>query len=57
MLSGLNLAFFTISKLELRIEAAKNNRHARRILSLREYANFVLVTLLWTNVAVNVDNF
>ncbi|MBE0425703.1 MAG: DUF21 domain-containing protein [Nitrospirae bacterium] len=54
MLSGLNLAFFTISKLELKIEVAKNNKHARRVLSLREDANFVLVTILWANVAVNV---
>jgi hypothetical protein len=30
MLSGLNLAFFTMSKLELQIEVAKNNKHARR---------------------------
>ena len=54
MLSGLNLAFFTISKLELKIEVAKNNKHARRVLSLRKDANFLLVTILWANVAVNV---
>lgn len=54
MLSGLNLAFFTISKLELQIEVAKNNKHARRVLSLREDANFLLVTILWGNVSVNV---
>lgn len=54
MLSGLNLAFFTISRLELKIEVAKNNRHARRVLSLRKDANFLLVTILWGNVAVNV---
>lgn len=54
MLSGLNLAFFTINKLELRIEVAKNNRHARRVLALRENSNFLLVTTLWGNVAVNV---
>jgi len=54
MLSGLNLAFFTVSKLELRIEVAQNNRHARRVLALREDANFLLVTILWGNVSVNV---
>lgn len=54
ILSGLNLAFFTINKLELRIEVAKNNRRARRILALRENSNFVLVTILWGNVGVNV---
>jgi len=54
MLSGLNLAFFTISKLELRIEVAKGNKDARRALSLREDTNFLLVTILWGNVTVNV---
>jgi metal transporter CNNM len=54
MLSGLNLACFTISKLELKMEVGKNNRLARRVLSLREDANFLLVTILWGNVAVNV---
>jgi len=54
MLSGLNLAFFTISKLELRIEVAKDNKDARRALSLREDTNFLLVTILWGNVTVNV---
>jgi hypothetical protein len=53
-MSGLNLAFFTISKLELQIEAAKNNKQARRVLAMREDSNFLLVTILWGNVAVNV---
>lgn len=34
MLSGLNLAFFSVSKLELQIEAADKNPRARRILAL-----------------------
>jgi len=46
--------FFSISKLELQIEVVKNNKHARRVLSLRKDANFLLVTILWGNVAVNV---
>ena len=54
ILSGLNLVFFTISKLELQIEAAKKNKLATRVLPLREDANFLLVTILWGNVAVNV---
>lgn len=54
MLSGLNLGLFSISKLELEIEARKNDRRARRVLSLRDDANFLLVTVLWGNVAVNV---
>ncbi|MCP1714919.1 hypothetical protein J2T58_000764 [Methanocalculus alkaliphilus] len=52
--SGLNLAFFTISKLELVMEAGRGNRDARRVLALREDANFLLVTILWGNVAINV---
>ncbi len=54
MLSGLNLAFFSISKLRLEMEAGNNDRHAQRILALREDSNFLLVTILWANVAVNV---
>lgn len=54
MLSGLNLAFFSISKLRLELEAGKGNRHAQRVLALRKDSNFLLVTILWGNVAVNV---
>ncbi len=54
MLSGLNLAFFSISKLRLELEAKKQNKHALRVLFLRKDFNFLLVTILWANVAVNV---
>lgn len=54
ILSGLNLAVFSVSNLELQVEAGKRNPHARRLLRLREDANFALVTILWGNVAVNV---
>ena len=54
MLSGLNLAFFSVSKLRLELEAGKNNKDALRVLHLREDSNFLLVTILWANVAVNV---
>ena len=54
MLSGLNLAYFTISKLGLELEASKGNRYALRILKLRHDSNFLLVTILWGNVGVNV---
>ncbi len=54
MLSGLNLAFFSVSKLRLELEAGKNNKDALRVLHLRENSNFLLVTILWANVAVNV---
>ncbi len=54
VLSGLNLAFFSLSKLELEVEAKKNNPRAKKILRFRENANFALVTILWGNVGVNV---
>ncbi len=54
ILSGLNLAFFTLSKLQLEMEASKNNVHALKILKLRKDSNFLLVTILWSNVGVNV---
>ncbi|RCV87199.1 DUF21 domain-containing protein [Billgrantia montanilacus] len=54
MFSGLNLAFFSINKLELELEARKGNRQARQVHHLRQDANFLLVTILWGNVAVNV---
>ncbi len=53
-LSGLNLAFFSVSKMRLEMEAGKNNPDAVKVLELREDANFLLVTILWANVSVNV---
>jgi len=54
MLSGLNLALFSLSKLELEVESKKRNPRAERILRFRRDANFALVTILWGNVGVNV---
>lgn len=54
MLSGSNLAFFTVSKLRLELEASKSNQYAHRVLWLRQDSNFLLVTILWGNVGVNV---
>lgn len=54
MLSGPNLAFFTISKLERQMEVAKANKQAHHVLALRKDANFLQVTILWANLAVNV---
>ena len=54
ILSGLNLACFSISKLRLKIESSKNNKKAIKVLKLREDSNFLLTTILWANVAVNV---
>mgnify|MGYP003626808640 CR=1 FL=1 len=55
MFSGLNLAFFSISKLRIEIEVNNNNKHALKIAKLREDSNFLLTTILWGNVAINVS--
>ena len=52
--SGLNLGFFGQSRLKLFVQAKNKNQDARRILSLRKDAHFLLATLLWGNVASNV---
>lgn len=52
--SGLNLAFFSVSKLRLTIEKEKGNPDAEKILKLREDSNFLLTTILWGNVGINV---
>jgi hypothetical protein len=54
MFSGLNLALFSISKLRLEIESKNNNKHALKIAALREDSNFLLTTILWGNVGINV---
>ena len=54
MFSGLNLAFFSISKLRLEIESKNNNKQALKIARLREDSNFLLTTILWGNVGINV---
>lgn len=54
MFSGLNLAFFSLSRLRLEAEASTGNEVAARILLLRRDANFLLTTILWGNVGINV---
>ena len=52
--SGLNLAFFNLSRLRLEVEVAGGNRHARRVLEMRRDSNLLLTTILWGNVGINV---
>ncbi len=52
--SGLNLAFFGISRLRLEVESVKQNRYAIAVADLRRDSNFLLTTILWGNVGVNV---
>ena len=52
--SGLNLAFFSLSRLRLETEAGHGSVSAERVLDLRRDSNFLLTTILWGNVGINV---
>jgi metal transporter CNNM len=54
MFSGLNLAFFSITRLRLEVEAANKNKAAIKVLKMRSDSNFLLTTILWGNVGINV---
>ncbi len=54
MFSGMNLALFSISRLRLEVEANLGNRDASNILNMRKDSNFLLTTVLWGNVGINV---
>lgn len=54
MFSGLNLAVFSVGRLRLQVEAARENADAIRVLKLRQESNFCLATILWGNVGINV---
>jgi metal transporter CNNM len=53
MFSGLNLAFFSVNRLELEV-TGEHNPAARKVLAMRQNANFLLTTILWGNVGINV---
>ena len=54
MFSGLNLAFFSLSRLRLEAEASTGSEREATILVLRRDSNFLLTTILWGNVGINV---
>ncbi|MBT8434426.1 MAG: DUF21 domain-containing protein [Gammaproteobacteria bacterium] len=54
MFSGLNLALLGISRLRLEVEADSGNPRALKVLALRKDVNFLLTTVLWGNVGINV---
>ncbi len=54
MFSGLNLAFFSLSRLQLQVEITHGNKSAEKVLAVREDSNFLLTTILWGNVGINV---
>ena len=52
--SGLNIALFSLSRLQLEVESTKGNIEAKKVLRLRNDSNFLLTTILWGNVGINV---
>ena len=54
MFSGLNLALFGISRLRLEVEVKSGNKAAAKVLDFRKDSNFLLTTILWGNVSINV---
>ena len=55
MFSGLNLAFFSFTRLRLEIEAESSHaKGAMKVLNMRTDSNFLLATILWGNVGINV---
>lgn len=53
--SGLNLAFFSLTRLRLEIAAEEGlSNQAIKVLALRKDSNFLLTTVLWGNVSINV---
>src|SRR5210317_622139 len=55
MFSGLNLAFFSLTRLRLEIEEKSTPQSgAGKVLRMRDDSNFLLTTILWGNVGINV---
>lgn len=53
MFSGCNLAFYRLSRLRLEVESRHDPR-AVKVLALRQDSNYLLATILWGNVSINV---
>ncbi|WP_219988875.1 DUF21 domain-containing protein, partial [Leucothrix pacifica] len=54
MFSGLNLAFFSLNRLQLEVLTSDGDVHAKKVLRMRRDSNFLLTTILWGNVGINV---
>ena len=52
--SGLNLAFFSLNRLQLEVLASDGDKAAKTVLGMRQDSNFLLTTILWGNVGINV---
>ncbi len=53
ILSGLDLACFGVSRVQLEIESSEKNKDAIKVLNLRKDSNFLLTTILWGNMGSN----
>ena len=54
MFSGLNRAFFSLSRLQLEVEMKQGNEIAGKVLAVRQDSNFLLTTILLGNVGIKV---
>lgn len=52
--SGLNLAFFSLNRLQLEVLSTDGDKSAKSVLKMRQDSNFLLTTILWGNVGINV---
>ena len=52
--SGMTIGVFSLGRLRLEIEAEANNKEAIKVLQIRRDSNFLLTTMLWGNIGVNV---
>lgn len=52
--SGMTIGVFGLGRLRLEIEAEADNKEAIKILQIRRDSNFLLTTMLWGNIGVNV---
>jgi len=50
----MTIGLFSLGRLRLEIEAEADSKEAIKILQIRRDSNFLLTTLLWGNIAVNV---
>jgi CBS domain containing-hemolysin-like protein len=54
LFSGLNPAFFSITKLRLETESKNNNSHAIKVAKLKQDSNYLLTTPLRGNAGIKV---
>ena len=55
MFSGLNLAFFSLSRLQPAVEMKQGNEIAGKVLEVRQDSKFLLTPILWGNVGIKAS--